>query len=32
VQAFQVHDRRGATSALGAYPGETVSEREDGGR
>ena len=36
VQAFSVHDRRGATSVLGAYPGEQVESgegsEESGGR
>ena len=30
TQAFTVHDRRGNTSVLGAYPGEDVSEQEEG--
>ena len=33
TQAFTVHDRRGATSVLGSYPGEEVTDEEeaDGG-
>ena len=31
VQAFTVHDRRGNTSVLGAYPGETVEDEEEEG-
>ena len=29
VQAFTVHDRRGGTSVLGAYPGELVEQGEE---
>lgn len=30
VQPFTVHDRRGATSVLGAYPGELLVDEEEG--
>ena len=31
TQAFKVHDRRGNTSVLGAYPGEEVRDEEENG-